>query len=164
MARRVCPRVETVAEVGERCRGSEKRGFPWQGDAWTGTQAPRFSQESPGAPKASITGAAVAKLRCRGRPEPDARKDIAGQRVFARWQDTSGRLFGTLVHASVLRATSAAPEWLMRARASRAPRGRRQGCQRQGLHTSRREDNARLDEMNPEGNSVLPAEANRTVV
>jgi hypothetical protein len=79
-------------------------------------------------------------------------------------EDTSGRPFGALVHASGSKTASAAPKGLMRARASRAPWGRRQGCQRQGLHASRREDNARLDEMTPEGNSVQPAEANRTVV
>jgi len=79
-------------------------------------------------------------------------------------EGTSGRLFGTLVHAGVLKAASAALTELMHARASRASWERRQGCQRQGPHTSRREDNAHRGEMYPEGKSVQPAEANRTVV
>jgi hypothetical protein len=62
-------------------------------------------------------------------------------------------------------AALAAPTKLMHARASRASWERRQGCQRQGVHTSRREDNAhRGEDRAPPGKSVQPAEANRTAV
>jgi len=75
----VCPCVVTVAEVGERRRGPEKRVTRWQRGAWTGTQLPEDSQGSCGGSKASDDSIAVAKPRRWNRPEPDARKGVAGQ-------------------------------------------------------------------------------------
>jgi len=112
----------SVAEVGERRRGSEKRDFPWQGGAWTGTQAPRFSQELRGAAKASTSGTVVAKPRRRGRPEPDVRKGIAGRRS-SRDGRHPGSSLESSVHAGGLKAALAALTSLVHARASRA-RGR----------------------------------------
>jgi hypothetical protein len=46
-ARRVCPRVVSVAEVGERRRGPEKRESRWQRAAWTGARPTRI-RKAPG--------------------------------------------------------------------------------------------------------------------
>jgi len=90
----------SVAEVCERHRGSEKR-VPWHRGTPTGAQSSWCFQELHGLAKASTTGSVVAKPRRRGRPEPGVRKGIAGRRLS---QDGShpGSSLGSLVHAGGL--------------------------------------------------------------
>jgi hypothetical protein len=51
----------------------------WQRDTWTGTQPPKAPQGSRGGAKASDASTAVAKPWRWKKPEPDARKGVAGQ-------------------------------------------------------------------------------------
>jgi len=119
----------SVAEVGGRRRGSEKRDFSWQGGAWTGAQALWRSQELRGAAKTSITGTVVAKPRRRGRPEPGVRKGIAGRRSSQDGRHP-GPSLGSLVHAGGLedglggsRESHHARAWCVSERGDRGVRG-----------------------------------------
>jgi hypothetical protein len=60
-------------------------------------------KESRGSAKASITSTAVAKPQSWGRPEPDAREGVAGQRFSSDGRHL-GSFIGTFVHAGVSRA------------------------------------------------------------
>jgi hypothetical protein len=107
-----CARASTsVAEVGERRSGSEKRDPA--GKRARGRE-PGF-REGPQGPfgrsTASTTGTAVAKPRSRERPEPGVRKDVAGQR-FSLDGRHPGSFLRWLVHASRLKAASAALEMI----------------------------------------------------
>jgi hypothetical protein len=86
------------------------------------------------------------KAMAPGRPEPDVRKGIAGRRSSQDGRH-SRSFFGSFVHAGGLKAALAALTSHVHARASRGEWERRQGCQRQGMHAWRREDNARRGEM-----------------
>jgi len=111
--------------------------------------------------KASTTSIAVAKLRCRRRPEPGVRKSVAG-----RWFLTDGRHLGSLANTLRSHGREAAVSAASTVAHSRERNGlswkRRQGCQRLGKHASRWEDNAHHADC-PIGN-VPPAEANRSDV
>jgi len=126
-------RSATPRGKGARGRGPKLHGF-------------RNSCGTRGAAKASTTGTVAAKPRRRGRPEPDVRKGVAGRRSSQDGRH-SGSFFGSFVHAGGLKAALAALTSNVHARASRGVWERRQGCQRQGMHASRREDNARRGEM-----------------
>jgi len=70
-SRRTTPRFREARSTGKR-------------NVWTRTRVPRTLRKEPnGDSKASTIGSAVAKPRCRERPEPGVRKDVAGQR-FSR--------------------------------------------------------------------------------
>jgi len=76
----------------------------WQRNAWTGAKAgPRPKGHAPVA-KASITCLAVAKPRGRQRPEPGARKGVAGQRFLPY-----GRHLGPFSHTRRFTRSSGGP-------------------------------------------------------
>jgi len=87
-----CARASvTVAEVGERRRGPEKRDSPSATGHVDGDQASRaFARKLRGS-KASDASIAVAKPRSWNRLEPGARKGVAGQR-----SSLDGRHLGSL--------------------------------------------------------------------
>jgi hypothetical protein len=155
-----CARASTsVAEVGERRRGPEKRASAGKRWAWTRTRVPRRSsprgEGGTGASKASTTGTAVAKPRSRERPEPDVRKDVAGQR-----SSLDGRRFPIVSSSDRSRERMAGrsrrlSDGLGDVRTSTARRERRQERQRLGTHASRREDNAHRDDL-PSGTTCDP--------
>jgi len=163
-ARRVCPRVEFSCRSRRTTSSSEKRA---PGGKGVRGREPNLAvlERDPSGARGVDNQHRGGKAMGLGRPEPDVRRGIAGAKVFARWKTlqvgspvvrSRGRLGGGLggsherVRASVTRA------W-----------GRRQECQRQGKHTSRREENARREEtpdLADRNGEVQPAEANRTVV
>jgi len=135
-------RLQKSANVVEVQRSVSSAGCGARGQ---GPSSRGLRKEARGSAKASITSTAVAKPWSRGRPEPDAREGVAGQRfssdgrhsqVVHRLVRSRGRVEGGL----------GGPCGAHDARASRETRGRRQGCQRLGRHASRREDNARHDD------------------
>jgi len=71
---RVCPRVESVAEIDGRHQGPEKRVTPLANGRVDGGPGGAISPrgEIRGAPKVSASGAAVAKPQRRTCPEPGA--------------------------------------------------------------------------------------------
>jgi len=154
----------SVAEVGERGRGSEKRDSPGKGGRVDGNQSSRCSQEHRGqqrhrqlAPWWQSHGAGVGPSRVSER--------ASRGEGLRKMEGTLGRFLGR----SFTRADRRRSWRLSRgpcARASRAVWERRQECQRQGMHAARREDNARHAERPRKAicESVQPAEANRTVV
>lgn len=97
-----------------------------------------------GGEKASTTLLVAAKPRRRGKPEPDVRKGVAGQRFSLDGRHpgapsgsyrSRGRVGGALGGS---REAGNVRTWPV-------ARERRQGCQRFGLHASHREDNVRCD-------------------
>jgi len=150
----------SVAEVSGRRRGSEKRAPGGKGARGRGPSPSGFARDSEGA-KASITGTMVAKPWSRGRPEPGARKGIAGAKVFARWKALQVVL-GSSVHAGDLMAVLAAHMSPVHARASRGRgRGDRGVRGKASTHHDGKTTPVAMD--HPQG-YVQPAEANRTVV
>jgi len=150
----------SVAEVSGRRRGSEKRAPGGKGARGRGPNPSGFARDSEGA-KASITGTMVAKPWSRGRPEPGARKGIAGAKVFARWKALQVVL-GSSVHAGDLMAVLAAHMSPVHARASRGRgRGDRGVRGKASTHHDGKTTPVAMD--HPQG-YVQPAEANRTVV
>ena len=102
---------------------------PWQRGVWTGTQSPWRSQEVHGVAKASTTGTVVAKPR--RRVGPSRMPEMASRGGGLRQMEViPGRLSDRSFTRAVFKAALAALEGHVHARASRAPRGRRQGCQR----------------------------------
>jgi len=160
MARRVCPRVVTGCRSRRATPRPTRSAARWQrtrerGSSSNGPERVRSSQRS------STAGFAVATPRSRYRPEPGARKGVAGRRL-----SRDRRHLGSSSKANSFTRPPRRRSWRpsrrhARARARCAPRGRRQRRQRHGTHTSLREDNARGDA--PPGD-VRPAEANRTDV
>jgi len=138
-----CARASySVAEVGERRRGSKKRVSRWLRGAWTGTQLSRSPQgvtrECKGVDN-QHRGGQAAEL---GKARAGRSRGRCGAKVFVRQKASQvvrrhvrsrGRVEGGL----------GGPHETRNARASREARGRRQRCQRLGPHASRREDNAR---------------------
>jgi len=143
-ARRVCPRVEFGCRSQRTASSSEKRAPSGKGGAWTGAQLLEFRKRFPGAqrrrqpvPWWQSHGAGVGQRRVSERASPGQRSSRDGRH---------SRLFlWSFVHADDRMAVLAAPRTRTRASAT-SPWERRQGCQRQGEHASRREDNARRDD------------------
>jgi len=103
------------------------------------------------------------KATAPGQARAGCPKGHRGAEVFARWK--APRVVSRVVRSRGRIEGGLGGSHEPRARASvTSPWERRQGCQRQGVHASRREEDARRGEMSPEGQSVQPAEANRTVV
>jgi hypothetical protein len=142
-----CARASiTVAEVGERRRGPEKRDSPSATGHVDGDQSPRVSARILRGPKSvgrQHRGGQAVELEQAGAGRPKGRR---GAKVFARWK--APRVVSPSV--SFTRADRRRPRRPSRgsvhARASRGTRGRRQGCQRFGSHAPRREDNAHRGE------------------
>jgi len=142
-ARRVCPRVEFGCRSQRTASSSEKRAPVATGVRGRGLNSWNLARGSTGA-KASTIGTVAAKpWRRVGRSRVSERAS-PGQRS-SRDGRHSRPFFWSFVHAGDWVAVLAA---LMNpSRASVAsPWERRQECQRQGEHASRREDNARRDD------------------
>lgn len=145
-------RRSKVAEVGKR-RRSSKTSAPLPvatGRANGGSVRARLRKEARADEKASITGARGGKAAARrGRPEPGARKGAAGQRSLRDGRHL-GSSMSRIGHAiAAARVSAALAAWMLGSRRESASRHakqeRRQGCQRQRPHGSRREENARRD-------------------
>lgn len=113
-----CARAsDTVAEVGERRRGPEKRDSPLATGHVDGDQDPQvFRKESPGA-QTRRTPARRWPSRGAGRGRSRALERASRGEGLRSMEGTLGRSKGRLVHASGPKATSAAPA-RMRDRAS----------------------------------------------
>jgi len=113
-----CARASvTVAEVGERRRGSEKRAYPLAAGHVDGNQSPQvFRKESPGTQKRR-TPAPRWPSRSAGTGRSRALERALRGKGLRSMEGTSGCFDGRLVHASGPRVTSAAPSGI-RARAS----------------------------------------------
>lgn len=158
---RVCPCVVTVAEVGERRRGPEKRDPPWHRGAWTGT-GPE------GDPRGSRAGQrrreAAPRWQSRGAGEGRSRASERALRGEGprSMEGTPGRFPEALVHAGAAGPASAAFAGFAGARAPRSPAGEATGVSeaRSVRATTGRQ---RPPRWNTEGN-VRPAEANGSAV
>jgi len=84
-ARRVCPRVEFGCRSRRTTSSSEKRAPGGKGARGREPNSAGFARDPRGA-KGVDNRHLVAKPWRRGRPEPDARKGLAGAKVFARWK------------------------------------------------------------------------------
>jgi hypothetical protein len=153
-----CARASySVAEVGERRRGSKKRVSRWLRGAWTGTQLSRSPQGVTGECKGvdnQHRGGQAAEL---GKARAGRSRGRCGAKVFVR------RKASQVVHRHVrsrgrVEGGLGGPHETRNARASREARGRRQGCQRLGPHASRREDNARRDDSSREQRATRRSE------
>lgn len=139
----------SVAEVGERRRGSEKHGPLAIG---TCGREPEPLARNPArghcqwiqkrrrpAPRWPSHGA--------GRSPSRAFERTSRGRGFRSMEGTPDRFWGRLVHARRQRGDlGGSRDVSVNVRTITAPRERRQGCQRLGTHASRREDNAHRDE------------------
>jgi len=113
-----CARASvTVAEVGERRRGPEKRAYPLATGHVDGDQDPQVLRKEPPGIQKRRTPAPRWPSRGAGTGRSRALERALRGKGLRSMEGTSGRLDGRLVHASGRRATSAAP-WRFRARAS----------------------------------------------
>jgi hypothetical protein len=131
-----CARASiSVAEVGERRPGSEKRdpvgkrarGRGPRHSRNSSRRRPRVERRRRPAPRWQSRGA--------GRGPSRAFERTSRGRGFRSMEGTPGCSLGSLVHARKLRAALAALEGFVNVRTITASRGRRQGCQRLGTHT-----------------------------
>jgi hypothetical protein len=141
-----CARVSMmVAEVGKLRRGSEKRVSGGNGTRGRET-GPWWLARGSRSEKASISCIAAAKSRCKRSPKPGVREGVAGRRSLL-----DGRHPGWLRQRASFTRARCGRSW--RPSRRRNPRerfapheGGDRGCQRLGLHASRREDNAHRDD------------------
>jgi hypothetical protein len=156
-----CARASTlVAEVGERRPGSEKHEPLANGTCGRGPGSQRRFHKKPNwDSKASTIGTAVAKPRCRERPEPGVREDAAGQRFSRDGRHSRSILWWARSREPAGGGLGGSRGVSVNVRTVTASRERRQGCQRLGTHASRREDNAHRDDRPTQRGHVRPAEA-----
>jgi len=133
----------------------------WQTERVNEDQGPKdaFQKKPNWDSKASTIGTAVAKPRCRERPEPGVRKDVAGQRFSRDGRHSRSILWSARSRESCGGGLGDSRGVSVNVRTVTALRERRQGCQRLGTHASRREDNAHRDDRPTQRGHVRPAEA-----
>jgi len=97
----------SVAEVCERRRGSEKRDFPWQGGAWTGAQA-RGARKSSAAQQRRRQPAPGWQSRGAGVGQSRMSERASRGEGLRKMEDIPGRLSGRSFTRAVLKTVLAA--------------------------------------------------------